>query len=153
MRQQSYPGKFKEADRARREVTLIHVGKGQLGLDDATYRAMLRQIGGVESSKDLDAEGRKKVIQHLISRGAEIGKKPVAGKPATEPADAKKDILAKIEWQLGQLGKPWGYAMGTAKRIFPNVARWEWLSVAQLGKVSGALERTMKNKARKAGVE
>jgi len=31
----------------------IHIAKKQLGMDDATYRAMLQSHGGVTSSKDL----------------------------------------------------------------------------------------------------
>lgn len=145
-----YPQKFKQADRIAREIQYIHIAKSQLGLDDETYRAMLQGQAGVSSSKDLSEEGRAKVLAHLKSRGASIGGKRVGGSSPKPLAADKQAINKKIEVQLSQLGKPWEYAYGTAKRIYPSVLRWEWLSVEQLQKVSGALDRTIKFAAQKA---
>lgn len=47
------------------ELAKIHIAKKQLGLDDDTYRAMLKQVAGVISAKDLTAQGRTNVPYHL----------------------------------------------------------------------------------------
>src|SRR6187551_2882572 len=58
------------ADNVRnRELAQIHIAKKDLGLDDATYRDMLWSIGRVRSAGDLDFTGRKRVLEHLRSRG------------------------------------------------------------------------------------
>ena len=54
---------------SRKQVALIHVAKNQLKLDDGSYRAILRHIGGVESSKDLDPIGFELVMQYMIALG------------------------------------------------------------------------------------
>jgi phage gp16-like protein len=134
-----------------REVQFIHIAKTQLAMDDETYRAMLRNLAGVSSSKDLSDEGRAKVIKHLKTCGASIaGHRP--GKDHKPLAETKQAIEKKIGVQLAKLDKPWSYAYGTAKKICPGVARFEFLSVEQLQKVSGALDRTIKFAAKKAEV-
>ena len=54
---------------SRKQVAIIHVAKNQLKLDDEGYRAILRHIGGVESSKDLDPIGFELVMQYMIALG------------------------------------------------------------------------------------
>lgn len=39
------------------KLKLIHVAKRQVGMADEVYRAMLRELGGVDSSKQLDPAG------------------------------------------------------------------------------------------------
>lgn len=56
----------------RKLVQLIHVAKSKLGLDDATYRDLVRSFsGGKESSKDLGISQLEAVLDHLRSRGFE----------------------------------------------------------------------------------
>lgn len=49
----------------RSQLAVIKIAKKKLGLDDYTYRAVLRQHGGVESAKDLDARGFTAVMDHF----------------------------------------------------------------------------------------
>ncbi|MEJ1353133.1 MAG: regulatory protein GemA [Candidatus Sedimenticola sp. (ex Thyasira tokunagai)] len=62
------------------ELGKIHMGANQLGMDtkekdpDSTYRRMLWTVGRVHSAADLDAEGRKAVLEHLAARGARFTK-------------------------------------------------------------------------------
>lgn len=53
------------------ELAKIHIAKKDMALDDDSYRAMIREIGGVDSGSaaDLDQPGRSKVIAHLIKSG------------------------------------------------------------------------------------
>jgi hypothetical protein len=51
------------------QLALIHVAKKRLGLDDDSYRAVLKNHGGVESAKDLDAAGFEAVMHHCSNCG------------------------------------------------------------------------------------
>lgn len=55
------------------DLGFIHEGKDQLGLDEATYRAMVSAASGalVTSSADLDARARAKLIKALKAKGYE----------------------------------------------------------------------------------
>ena len=61
--------------RRLRDLALIHLAKQQLGLDDETYRALLWNVAGVRSARDLDALGRAEVLARL----REHGFRPLAG--------------------------------------------------------------------------
>ncbi len=56
-------------DLRNRELAAIHVAKKQLALDDAAYREILLVVAGVSSAKDLDEEGRRKVLDHFRGCG------------------------------------------------------------------------------------
>lgn len=51
------------------KVGLIHVAKAKLCLTDDDYRAILRRVVGVESSKDLDDIGFTLVMEHFAGLG------------------------------------------------------------------------------------
>ena len=51
------------------QTRIIHVAKKQLGIDDETYRDILRVQCGVSSSKDLTQAG----VKRLMSRFRELG--------------------------------------------------------------------------------
>jgi phage gp16-like protein len=147
-----YPTRY--ADR-RKELAQIHMAAQQLGMDtsdkdeNSEYRSMLFTVARVRSSADLDYAGRTAVLAHLKSRGAKLGgKRP--GQAHKQLAQDKAAIERKIGALLKQLDADWPYAYGTAKRIFPDVARFEFLTVEQMGKVASALERTVRFRKEKA---
>jgi hypothetical protein len=49
----------------RRKLARVHILKKELGLADSEYRDLLRRVGGVDTSKDLDAFGYQNVIQRM----------------------------------------------------------------------------------------
>ncbi len=51
------------------QLRIIHTAKRQLELDDASYRLILRNVGKVESSKDLTNAGLEDVMALFESRG------------------------------------------------------------------------------------
>lgn len=53
----------------KKQLQLIHVAKRQLGLDDADYREVLREKGGVGSSKALTVRGLEDVMAHFEHMG------------------------------------------------------------------------------------
>ncbi len=52
-----------------KQIKLIHVAKGQLRLGDDTYRLMLRQWFGVETSKDLSYNQASTIIDEFKKLG------------------------------------------------------------------------------------
>ena len=46
----------------RNQISLIHVAKAKLALDDESYRSILQQYAGVTSSRDMDDSGFKAVM-------------------------------------------------------------------------------------------
>jgi phage gp16-like protein len=72
-------------DNARRRADLarIHVAKARLGLDDATYRAVLKGLAGVDSAALLDARGRARVLAAMREWGG-------LGARAPDPAAARR---------------------------------------------------------------
>lgn len=55
----------------RQRIAQIHVAKARLGLTDDAYRTLLRDHGGVESSKDLDDTGFECVMLGFRELGFE----------------------------------------------------------------------------------
>jgi phage gp16-like protein len=64
--------------RRLRDLALIHLAKQQLGLDDDTYRALLENVAGVRSARELDGAGRAAVLARLRVHGF----RPYAGSAA-----------------------------------------------------------------------
>ena len=52
-------------DFKQKQLARIHIIKKELGLDDDAYRRILKRIGNVESSTDLTALGRARLLKHL----------------------------------------------------------------------------------------
>lgn len=118
------------------ELAKIHIAKKQLGMDDDTYRAMLKEIGGHTSSAKLSSLGRAKVLEHL----KKIGFKPTAkkGKKRTTPAARKKAQISKVRAILAESSRDDAYADGMSKKMF-QVDRFEWCNGDQLQKLIAAL--------------
>ncbi len=50
----------------RKKLALIHIVKKELGISDRDYRCLLRRIAGVESAKDLDQDGFRKIMRFFV---------------------------------------------------------------------------------------
>lgn len=152
----------------RQQMAMIHIAKKDLGLDDDAYRAMLFDLFGVRSSKDLNVSKAGELLWNLKQKGW----KPKAPKKGSTskargawqgrpvPRDEIKPLIRKtikLLSLLKKLGKGmayFNYADGIAKKMFyrdqPNVdIKIEHLTVAQLHKVVQALEI----QARRAGAD
>lgn len=101
----AYPTKCKAADLARREIQLIHVARSQIGMNDETYRNLLKDRFGAASSKDLDRYQREALLTHFKTLGFKIVTKHV--KPTIKPE--LQALLDKIEAQLADMKLPWAY--------------------------------------------
>lgn len=117
----------------RADLAKIHLARKQLGMDEETYRDMLWTVARVRSAADLDAHGRRVVIEHLKRCGARFTRKR-----RIRPAGEKRDQLAKIQAFLAEARRPDSYADGMSKRMF-GVEKVEWCTPEQLGKIIAAL--------------
>lgn len=50
----------------RKKLALIHIVKKELALGDGDYRCILRRIAGVDSSKELDEAGFRKLMRFFV---------------------------------------------------------------------------------------
>ena len=79
-----------------RDLAMIHLAKKELGLDDDLYRAILKQVCGVESSADLDQPNRRKLLAFF--RGKGWGRNDVtAGKPHNFNEPARKRMMSNTD--------------------------------------------------------
>lgn len=141
---------MKNAEQLRKaELAQIHIAKVQLGLDDDAYRAILVQVTGKTSSKDLTWQGRKALLDHFKKIGFKVNAK-AAGRPAPVVAKDRQALIGKIEAQLAEAGKPWIYADAMAKRIC-KVDRIEWCEPEHLTKIIAALSYNAKRNGRFEG--
>lgn len=117
-----------------KEIAKIHIGKKSLGLSDDLYRSMLLQHGGAESAADLDAAGRRAVLQHMRDCGVKFSN-PKKGQ-APHNIDRLPAYVQKVEALLADMNLPWSYADAIARRISggwvspvdePGVERLAWL--------------------------
>jgi phage gp16-like protein len=137
-------------DDRRRELAQIHIAKKDLGMDDETYRLMLRTICRVGSAGDLNAEGRRQVLAHLKARGF----KPKASACGTRrsastarsawdwvnhAAPDRQAMLRKIAVMLKDADREKAYADAIAKTMF-SVDDVVFCPPDQLRRVIAALE-------------
>ncbi|MDW3715329.1 MULTISPECIES: gp16 family protein [unclassified Pseudomonas] len=121
-------------------LTKIQIARRQLGMDDDTYRAMLKRTVGAESSKGLTPRQVGRVLAELERLGFEpTGKaKMPTDRQVAEPPPERKALVFKIGAQLASAGRPWAYADAIAQRMF-QVDRVEWCEPDQLRRLVVAL--------------
>lgn len=124
-------------DRRRAELAQIHIAKKQLGLDDETYQQMLYTVARVMTASELDEHGRRRVIEHLRSRGFK-NQQPKRSFPGRPHNCDSNPLLRKIEALLTVGKKPWAYADALAQRMF-QVDRVAFCHDEQLHKLVSAL--------------
>lgn len=102
----------------KKMMQLVHIGKNKLKLDDGTYRAVLWQVTGKESSKDCTAAALRKVVDHMETLGFTVtpAKKHQAKKP--DAAKSKQALMDKIEALLTDGDYPWEYAESMARHMY-----------------------------------
>ncbi|AFL76206.1 gp16 family protein [Thiocystis violascens] len=124
------------------DLAKIHIAKQALGLDDATYRAMLQRIGGVDSSAQLDPVGRRALLAEFRAAGW----KPTPGKAANARAlasDPQSRMIRALWLRLHQAGKvrdPSEKSLAQYVKRQTRIDRLDWLSAAQARRVIEALK-------------
>ncbi|ALC15638.1 hypothetical protein DSOUD_0851 [Desulfuromonas soudanensis] len=131
----------------RVQVTLIHVAKGELGIDDDTYRDMLQEMFGAGSSKDLSAAEADDLLEEFKARGFRVvsrhprpAKKRPQGKNVVHLASAAEidklnAVASLIRWRVAN-----GLALFLEKRLAikggrVRTAREAYLAIEALKKM------------------
>jgi len=122
----------------KKQLSLIHIAKTQLGMDETTYRAMLASVG-VKSSKDLSNAQFDELMKRMDAGGFRVVHKSArkSGMHKKPPRD-RKEIIGKIEAILAELELSWSYADGIARQMF-GVEKLRFCSSDQTYKVMQAL--------------
>ncbi len=118
-------------DLRRRQLAAIHMRAKQLGLDRETYEQMLWTVARVNSARDLDEAGRRRVLDHMRSLGHGRRLHNVESRD-------RGPLLRKIRAMLDQRSRKVQYADGMAKHMF-GVTRVEWCTPDQLRRIVAAL--------------
>lgn len=106
--------KTKAQSERNKLIQLIHVAKRELSLDDSTYRAVIKNSTGKESSKDCTTPQLRKVLDALKTKGFSVTPK----QPKPDVVNLNQPMLDKIGALLADGGYPWAYADGIAKNMF-----------------------------------
>ena len=130
-----------------KDLARIHLAKKELGLEDDTYRELLKNLTGKSSAGDLGPGQRWKLLQELASMGAKSGSQAHPGKPVATGQRAKDPLISKIEAQLAEAKRPWSYAHAMAKRMF-QVDQVQWCDADQLRRIVAALNYDAKRHGR-----
>lgn len=101
-------------------IAVIHVAKAQLGLDEATYRALLVRVTGRTSSKDMTERQRIAVVDELKRLGFKVQRKGSSGRPLPVAA---KPYIRLIHALWGSLYKKGIVRDGSRKALRAFCAR------------------------------
>lgn len=125
-----------------KDLAKIHIAKKDLGLDDDTYRLLLRRVAGVDSARDLDAAGRARVLGELRRSGW----KPKAPRARrTRPLDdAPQSRKVRALWlalfDAGVVRDPGERALAHYVRRQTGVEDLRWLDSRQANRVIESLK-------------
>jgi phage gp16-like protein len=119
-------------------IAKLHIAKKQLGLDDASYRAVLMAATGKASSRDMREHELVAVMEAFKKQGFR------ATTPATK--EGRKPYVTKIYalWgdlqRRGTLADPSMKALGSFIHRQTGMHRAEWLSPEDANKVTEGLK-------------
>lgn len=131
------------------QLAQIHIAKKQLGLDDDTYRSVIRLISNnrTHTSSQLDYAERNKLLDHFKARGFK-NSAPVAAKKVVLSKDPQHKMIRGLWLELFNDGVVLDSSEQAISRFVKNqtgVDRLEWLSTYQ---ASAIIERLKKWLAR-----
>ncbi|MDH1792911.1 regulatory protein GemA [Stenotrophomonas sp. GD03819] len=121
----------------RAQIAKIKVAQKELGMDEASYRALLQRVTGKQSSTQMSPSERDAVLAELTR----LGWKAKPGKPHPDrPKNTDQvPMLRKVEALLASAKRPWNYAHAMSVRMF-QVDRLEFLKHDQLHSLIAALQ-------------
>ncbi|MBS0367597.1 MAG: regulatory protein GemA [Proteobacteria bacterium] len=115
-----------------RLIKLCHVARRDLQLDEDTWRAMLMEVTGKRSSKELTVPQLNRVLGHLKEKGFKV-RKPKAAAPAERrPLDsASESQKARAVWlllvEIGTVRDPSEAALNAYVRRQAGVDDLRWV--------------------------
>ncbi|HDR9585248.1 TPA: regulatory protein GemA [Burkholderia stabilis] len=132
----------------------IHVAKTQLGMDDETYRAMLRSVAGVDSARNLSPTGATTVLKHLERSGFRPTTPARPARPASHRPAARRSAddqhderwsKARALWTAlaaaGHVRVDTDAALLSYVKRQTGVEQWRWLNGYQINAVIESLKK------------
>ncbi|WP_066568085.1 gp16 family protein [Snodgrassella sp. CFCC 13594] len=118
-------------------IAKIKIGQTQLGLDDATYRALLERVTGHRSCTEMDVGQLESVLAAMRSQGFTPTSPTKHKRPSARTS--ADPMLRKVGALLADNKLPWNYAHGMARKMF-RVDRVQWLNDEHMHKLIAALQ-------------
>lgn len=130
-----------------KKIGLLHVARKQLGLDEDTYRDILREWGGVESSADLDEGGFKAVMFRLEKLGFQStgGKRNFGDRHHSMASGAQVSLIRKL-WSEYHPDDADERHLNAWLSKFHHVSALRFVSADKAGSVLTALKRMVARK-------
>lgn len=137
------PARFDGDPRRRAMLAKVHIAPKQLGMDDESYRALLRRVTGQITARDCD----NRQLEALIAEFTRLGFRAVAsprraGRP--KPADHPVARKARAMWiSLGLLcavRHPEEPALEAFARRQLGCERFQWANQSQADRIIEALK-------------
>lgn len=125
-------------------IRLIHVAKRELGLDEDTYRAMLVNVTGMDSTKTMPLYKLEAVVKHLKQTGFKVRSKPQTRSLADDAQSKKIRALWLDMHDEGIVKNPSEAALASYVKRLTSVDRLEWLSTEQASSVIETLKKWQK---------
>jgi phage gp16-like protein len=126
----------------KRFITLIHVAKKDLGLDEDTFRSVIEQITGERSLKELSIDQLNLVLGRLKASGFVV--KPKNGKDL-KAADDDQSRMIRHLWlllhQAGEVRNPSELALAAYVEKQVRVSALQFLSTDNASKVIERLKK------------
>lgn len=132
-------------------IAKIHLAKNQLGLDDDTYRSIIRQTCGKESSAKCTDKQLMKVIEHLKEKGwsdkktrKKSDKTRMERKAYEKPNKASTSKIYALWGVLQRSGKVKSHdkaALDAFVKKYTDVDHVKWLDELQAQKIIECLKQ------------
>lgn len=132
----------KSSNQKMRLIQVIHVAKGQLGMDDDTYRNMLKQLTQKDSTKQLTIGQLSRIITHLQGLGFKIQSKTKSKQVAPQdPQSQKIRALWRNLHEVGQVNDPSEAALSKYVKRITSIESLAWLNTEQASQVIETLKK------------
>lgn len=128
------------AKKRQRLLALIHLAKRDLGLDEGTYRELLRNTTGKESAKEMTMVELARALDRLRSSGFGARKRHQVRQGET-PLERKARAIWRFLHQIGATRSQSEASLGAYCKRIAGVDRVEWLSSEQEKLVIESLKR------------
>lgn len=122
---------------SKTSITLIHIAKSQLRMVDDVYRAMLFNLTGKESSKDITDLQAIKVLDHFRS----LGWKAKGGERSSDPQIRKIWAMWFELHKAGKIKEPSKLGLRHYVKRMTGTDVLEWLKKDQKSEVVEAMKK------------
>lgn len=127
------------------QLAQIHIARAELGLDDDTYRSIIRMMsnGRTDSSAELDYAERRKLLEHFEARGWK--NKPAKNAKTRPLATDDQSKMIRGLWielfNLGAIANSSEAALAAFVKRQTGVNALQWLNSYQASQVIESLKK------------